>query len=195
MLVAIFPAFALSVTVPRWTVPRRELLATSTTLLLPATARAAVVPPREVETSIEVRPSPAASKVITVKRPRFTGAGDPAWTFMEREVSSAVFSNPWPSAWPFSGEADFRRLDEAPDPDFYAFPKLVYHIDEGAVAALTRFYDTHIEDGSAILDICSSWVSHYPRGIDHADLNRPNAILSRRSAPPQERWRWWHRPP
>ena len=49
------------------------------------------------------------------------------------------------------------------DTDFYTVPKLVYHIDEGAVAALTHFYDKRIADGSEILDICSSWVSHYPR--------------------------------
>ena len=29
---------------------------------------------------------------------------------------------------------------------FYRFPKLVYHIDEGAVAALTRYYDAAVPD-------------------------------------------------
>ena len=56
---------------------------------------------------------------------------------------------------------DMRRIDENDDTQFYDFPKLVYHIDEGAVAALTQFYARTIA-GSAILDICSSWVSHYP---------------------------------
>ena len=32
----------------------------------------------------------------------------------------------------------------------------------GAVRALTNYYSENIEPGSAILDICSSWVSHYP---------------------------------
>jgi len=38
----------------------------------------------------------------------------------------------------------------------------VYHIDEPAVAALTQYYRKNIRKGSNILDICSSWVSHYP---------------------------------
>ena len=37
------------------------------------------------------------------------------------------------------------------------------HIDEGAIAGLTHYYDREIKDGSDVLDICSSWVSHYPR--------------------------------
>jgi len=41
-------------------------------------------------------------------------------------------------------------------------PRFVYHIDEGAVAALTQYYRRTIKPGSDILDICSSWVSHYP---------------------------------
>ena len=36
--------------------------------------------------------------------------------------------------------------DEAPDTAFYKYPKLVYHIDEGAVAALTRYYDAAVPD-------------------------------------------------
>jgi len=35
-------------------------------------------------------------------------------------------------------------------------------VDPGAVAALTHYYATTIKPGSDILDICSSWVSHYP---------------------------------
>lgn len=38
----------------------------------------------------------------------------------------------------------------------------MYHIDEPAVAALTQYYRNNIRPGSAILDICSSWTSHYP---------------------------------
>ena len=67
----------------------------------------------------------------------------------------------WDAAWPYTAD-DMRRIDENDDTKFYDFPKLVYHIDEGAVAALTQFYARTIAPGSAILDICSSWVSHYP---------------------------------
>ena len=38
----------------------------------------------------------------------------------------------------------------------------MYHIDEPAVASLTQYYRNSIDPKSDILDICSSWVSHYP---------------------------------
>lgn len=38
----------------------------------------------------------------------------------------------------------------------------MYHIDEPAVTALTEYYGQHFKDGEDVLDICSSWVSHYP---------------------------------
>lgn len=63
--------------------------------------------------------------------------------------------------WPYT-EKDFSRMDETDDSSFYAAPKLVYHIDAGARAALTNYYATTIAVGADILDICSSWVSHYP---------------------------------
>lgn len=41
-------------------------------------------------------------------------------------------------------------------------PRFCYHIDEGAVRGITNYYKNNIADGSSVLDICSSWVSHYP---------------------------------
>jgi SAM-dependent methyltransferase len=38
----------------------------------------------------------------------------------------------------------------------------VYHIDDFAVKALTNYYQEHFKDGDDVLDICSSWVSHFP---------------------------------
>lgn len=74
-----------------------------------------------------------------------------------------VLQNPqWPSEWPYSDD-DFRRMDESNDGIFYQQPRLVYHIDDLAVAALTEYYKKNIADGDDVLDICSSWVSHYPR--------------------------------
>lgn len=67
----------------------------------------------------------------------------------------------WPEQPPFKPE-DFFRSDSDDDGWFYTVPKLVYHIDEPAVAALTQYYRNNISKGSRILDICSSWVSHYP---------------------------------
>jgi hypothetical protein len=64
----------------------------------------------------------------------------------------------WPPEPPFKPD-DFFRADQNDDGIFYTIPKLVYHIDEPAVAALTQFYRKNIKEGSDILDICSSWVS------------------------------------
>lgn len=35
----------------------------------------------------------------------------------------------WPEKWPFY-EDDFKRMDETSDGDFYAQPRLVYHIGQ-----------------------------------------------------------------
>lgn len=67
----------------------------------------------------------------------------------------------WPAEPPFRPE-DFSRADPSNDSSFYTIPRLVYHIDEPAVASLTQFYRNNIPPKSDILDICSSWVSHYP---------------------------------
>jgi SAM-dependent methyltransferase len=58
----------------------------------------------------------------------------------------------------------FDRVDDSPDPDFYRDPRLVTHIDDAAIAALTRFYGQLIPDGALVLDLMSSWISHLPEG-------------------------------
>ena len=128
--------------------------------LLGAPANAAVSGPREVTPTVEV--TLPGRQPIKVARPRLTGVGDPAWKFDSRDISAAIYKEPFPAKFPFTTQ-DFVRMDEAPDTEFYRAPKLVYHIDEGAVSALTRYYDQQIADGSDVLDICSSWVSHFPR--------------------------------
>ena len=118
---------------------------------------------REVDTTIEV--AMKGNGPVKVSRKRFTSAGDPAWTYPVKDVSASILAEPFPAQWPYDDKKDFLRIDEEPDTKFYNFPKLVYHIDEGAVAALTRYYAGNIPANSDILDICSSWVSHYPRGV------------------------------
>jgi len=86
---------------------------------------------------------------------------DVGMTFPKTSLDEKLFTQPWPADFPFPERA-FARQDESDDNDFYASPRLVYHIDEGAVRALTSYYKESIKPGSAILDICSSWVSHYP---------------------------------
>jgi SAM-dependent methyltransferase len=61
----------------------------------------------------------------------------------------------------------FEREDESPDPLFYATPRFVTHIDDGAIAAVTQLYREHFPAGGAILDLMSSWVSHLPPEVDY----------------------------
>ena len=61
----------------------------------------------------------------------------------------------------------FRRLDETPDPAFYATPRFVTHIDAGAIAAVTELYREHLPAGGAVLDLMSSWVSHLPMDVSY----------------------------
>jgi SAM-dependent methyltransferase len=83
--------------------------------------------------------------------------------FTMSSMAEKVLEKPkWPDSWPYS-DRDFARMDETNDEIFYSQPRLVYHIDDFAVNALTKYYAEHFNDGDDVLDICSSWVSHYPK--------------------------------
>jgi len=56
----------------------------------------------------------------------------------------------------------FARIDGGDDADFYAFPRLVTHIDAAAIRALTDFYRQVLPAGGVLLDLMSSWISHLP---------------------------------
>ena len=64
-------------------------------------------------------------------------------------------------------EEAFRRIDETPDEEFYKTPRLVTHIDERAIAAVTQLYREFFPPGGEILDLMSSWVSHLPPEIEY----------------------------
>ncbi len=64
---------------------------------------------------------------------------------------------------PFPSEF-FRREDESDDRLFYAEPRLVVHIDEQAVGAISRFFEETLPRGGSVLDLMSSWRSHLPDG-------------------------------
>ena len=70
-------------------------------------------------------------------------------------------------------EGFFDRDDPSPDPDFYAAPRLVHHIDERAVDGVGALYEELGVDGD-VLDLMSSWVSHLrtpPRSLTVLGLN------------------------
>ncbi|XP_071721481.1 uncharacterized protein [Rutidosis leptorrhynchoides] len=73
----------------------------------------------------------------------------------------------WPEQFPFKDQ-DFQRYDESSDLVFYESPRFVTHIDDPAIAALTKYYKEVFPPsntpGVALLDMCSSWVSHFPAG-------------------------------
>ncbi|MBA2714367.1 MAG: methyltransferase type 11 [Rubrobacteraceae bacterium] len=64
-------------------------------------------------------------------------------------------------------EEAFRRTDETPDEEFYRTPRLVTHIDEGAIAAVTQLYREEFPAWGEILDLMSSWVSHLPPEVEY----------------------------
>ena len=66
--------------------------------------------------------------------------------------------------------AAFAKQDGGSDLDFYAPPRLVTHIDGGAVAALTDFYRRLLPTGGAVLDLMSSWVSHLPDNVRYGEV-------------------------
>jgi SAM-dependent methyltransferase len=79
----------------------------------------------------------------------------------QRFVSLEVLKNPrWPEEWPFTA-ASFRRQDESDDTQFYSVPRYVAHIDNFAISALRAYYDS-LPIPDSVLDLSSSWISHYP---------------------------------
>jgi hypothetical protein len=64
----------------------------------------------------------------------------------------------------------FAKIDGDDDALFYEAPRLVCHIDDTAVAALTEFYRTALPKGGVLLDLMSSWVSHLPPEIEYGEI-------------------------
>jgi hypothetical protein len=67
-------------------------------------------------------------------------------------------------------QSAFSKIDTEEDEVFYEPPRLVCHIDDGAIAALTQFYRLILPAGGVLLDLMSSWVSHLPPEIDYAEV-------------------------
>ncbi|GAB1744802.1 hypothetical protein NU219Hw_g2724t1 [Hortaea werneckii] len=84
-------------------------------------------------------------------------------------------------SWPYTAQ-DFSRHDPTADSSFYASPRFVTHIDDAAIASLREYYAHVLPPFSEqevnppqlgndppkkmkmkrILDLCSSWTSHFP---------------------------------
>lgn len=79
----------------------------------------------------------------------------------------------------------FDRSDDTPDDRFYAVDRLVTHIDDAAIGAVRELYRELEIDGD-VLDLCSSWISHFDRapaalvalGMNEAELTANPAATS-----------------
>eukprot|EP00746_Dinoflagellata_sp_MGD_P145428 gnl/MRDRNA2_/MRDRNA2_78037_c0_seq3.p1 gnl/MRDRNA2_/MRDRNA2_78037_c0~~gnl/MRDRNA2_/MRDRNA2_78037_c0_seq3.p1 ORF type:complete len:273 (+),score=45.99 gnl/MRDRNA2_/MRDRNA2_78037_c0_seq3:86-904(+) len=83
-------------------------------------------------------------------------------------VSEVLKSAKWPATWPYK-LSDFKRQDERSDTRFYDQPRFVTHIDDGFIGAIKDFYALQFTQAPwgefSVLDICSSWISHYPEKL------------------------------
>ena len=64
----------------------------------------------------------------------------------------------------------FERMDEDDDRVFYQYPRKVVHIDDGAIAAAGRLFQALVPPNSVVLDLMSSWRSHWPAGHPKARM-------------------------
>ena len=78
-------------------------------------------------------------------------------------------SSPFLQFPPFLPEY-FGREDESDDSNFYVQPRLVVHIDDGAIAAVGNVFRSMIPPDAAVLDLMSSWRSHWPPDHPRARL-------------------------
>ncbi len=80
----------------------------------------------------------------------------------------------------------FRRTDESADARFYGPPRLLTHIDDRAIATVGALYQ-HLAITGRVLDLMSSWISHFvipPRelvvlGMNAAELEANTAATER----------------
>src|SRR5216684_2362045 len=83
----------------------------------------------------------------------------------------------------------FAKLDAGEDELFYEPPRLVLHIDDGAIAALTELYRAVLPAGGVLLDLMSSWVSHLPPEIGYGEVIGHGLNAAELAANPRlDRW-------
>ncbi|GAC1364748.1 MAG: class I SAM-dependent methyltransferase [Ktedonobacteraceae bacterium] len=66
--------------------------------------------------------------------------------------------------------ADFTRQDESDDGNFYTQPRMVVHIDEYAIAAVTDVIRRRVPTGARVLDLMSSYRSHLPSEVQYQEV-------------------------
>jgi len=71
-------------------------------------------------------------------------------------------------------EGFFDRSDPTDDAGFYSFPRMVTHIDDGAIDAVGQLY-AELGVSGRVLDLMSSWISHLPAKPQHLTVLGMNA--------------------
>ena len=61
----------------------------------------------------------------------------------------------------------FKKDDESDDNLFYIEPRLVVHVDDNAISSIQSYYSEVIPTNATILDLMSSWRSHFPDSIKY----------------------------
>ncbi|EFJ42486.1 hypothetical protein VOLCADRAFT_66880, partial [Volvox carteri f. nagariensis] len=62
------------------------------------------------------------------------------------------------------------KLDGGDDLAFYDVPRFVKHVDADFLDKVTELYRQRIPEGAAVLDLCSSWVSHLPPEVYYSKV-------------------------
>ncbi|KAI4185646.1 MAG: hypothetical protein L6R41_004003 [Letrouitia leprolyta] len=90
---------------------------------------------------------------------------------------TVLFKPPLPgSPYPYTASS-FTRRDDTDDSDFYSIPRFVTHIDDAAIARLRTYYHYNLPRKGRILDLCSSWVSHFPPELEEAAMRGVRSSL------------------
>lgn len=65
----------------------------------------------------------------------------------------------------------FARDDNSSDANFYREPRFVTHIDPATIDQLTHFYREFLPEDGDLLDLMSSWISHYPQEVEYGRVS------------------------
>ncbi|KAL8676484.1 MAG: hypothetical protein Q9186_007008 [Xanthomendoza sp. 1 TL-2023] len=68
------------------------------------------------------------------------------------------------------------RMDETPDTAFYSQPRFVTHIDDAAISRLREYYHSTLPKQGRILDLCASWISHFPTEMEETATKTARAL-------------------
>ncbi|KAL8855684.1 MAG: hypothetical protein Q9178_007695 [Gyalolechia marmorata] len=84
------------------------------------------------------------------------------------------------------------RTDPNPDNIFYSQPRFVTHIDEAAIERLQEYYRRTLWESMGmnlgkgkkrILDLCSSWISHFPSEMENLAIATARRYSSKQQTP------------